>query len=81
MKRFQYDGDNSFPLVVVDGYGMGIPVWLVKGWRTKGYQRLVIGSSEAIMYFNEDDLVSGICAPKQILVLELTASFAKVVRD
>jgi hypothetical protein len=85
MKRFQYDGDNSFPFGVVDGYGMGI--WLVKGWRTKGHQTshvrgwLAMGSSEAIMYFDTDDLVVGMCAPKQILGLELTAPFAKVVRD
>lgn len=85
MKRFQYDGDKSFPFGVVDGYGMGI--WLVKGWRTKGLQTshvrgwLAMGSSEAIMYFDTDDLVVAMCAPEQILGLELTAPFAKVVRD
>ena len=85
MKRFQYDGDKSFPFGVVVGYGMGI--WLVKGWRTKGLQTshvrgwLAMGSSETVMYFDTDDLVVGMCAPEQILGLEMTAPFAKVVRD
>ena len=85
MKRFNYGGEMAFPVQVVDGYGMGL--WRVKGWRTKGRELspvrgwLAMGSSEAVMYFDTDDIVVAMCAPKQILGLELTAPFAKVVRD
>ena len=90
MKRFQGvdgdgDGGDSFAFGIVDGYGMGL--WRVKGWRTKGHQVspvrgwLAMGSSEAIIYFDTDDIVVGMCAPNRILGLELTASFAKVVRE
>merc|ERR1712224_478869 len=88
MKRFvddERDDEESFQFGVVDGYGMGL--WRVKGWRRKGLHQIPIrgwlsmGSSEALVYFDEDDLVVTMCASKRIMGLELTAPFAKVVKE
>ena len=88
MKRF-YENDKDDRLSafgVVDGYGMGL--WRVKGWRTRGERSrtpvrgwLAMGSSEALMYFDEDGIVVGMCAPNRTLGLELTAPFASIVRE
>lgn len=70
LRVFSTYGDKSFPFGIVDGYGMG--VWRTKGWRTKGLQKsyvrgwLAMGSSAAVIYFDTDDLVVGMCAPKNV---------------
>lgn len=87
MSRFynntNYNDDPLSVYGVVDGYGMGL--WRVNGWRTRkgsipvrGW--LAMGSSETLLYFDEDDIVLGMCAPNRTLGLELTAVFASTVR-
>ena len=87
MKRFRYgEDDSSFSSHgVVDGYGMGL--WRVNGWRTRDERKypvrgwLAMGSSEALMYFDEDGVVVGMCASQRVVGLELTSTFATVVRE
>ena len=86
MSRFYNSQQGNDPLSVygvVDGYAMGL--WRVKGWRTRkgiipvrGW--IAMGSSEALMYFDEDDIVVGMCAPNRTLGLELTAAFASTIQ-
>ena len=70
---------------IVTGYGMGL--WHVKGWRTKGSNGsavqgwLSMGSSEALLYFDEDGLVVAMCAKQRKLGLELTAPLKEIVRE
>jgi hypothetical protein len=87
MTRFQ-DGKSDFKLndVVVDGYGMGL--WRVSGWRTKGVMAkqpvrawLAMGSSEALLYFDEDMIVVTMLAHQRVKGLEMTAPFAYLVRN
>ena len=40
-----------------------------------------MGSSEALMYFDEDGVVVGMCTSQRVLGLELTSTFATVVRE
>lgn len=46
----------------------------IRGW-------LAMGSSEALLYFDEDDIVVGMSAKKRVNGLEMTAPFAKLVRN
>lgn len=77
--------DSFFSYGIVDGYGMGL--WRVKGWRSRGNSSfpvrgwLSIGSSEVVLYFDEDSIVVGMCSQQRILGLELTAPFASIVRE
>ena len=73
----------SFPFEAVDGYGMGI--WRVKGWRKKGNNLspvrgwIAMGGYETILYFDTDDIVVGMCAPKAVKGIHLTYPFAKFI--
>ena len=40
-----------------------------------------MGSSEALMYFDEDNIVVGICASERVMGIEFTAPLANVVRE
>jgi len=81
MNRFLKDKSSSGNNVV-RGYGLGL--WRTKGWRTRlgkdvqGW--LSMGSSEALLYFDEDMVVS-MCAEQRILGLELTVSLKDVVQE
>ena len=87
MSRFSsVEKDNSFySYGIVDGYGMGL--WRVKGWRARGNSSfpvcswLSIGSSEVVLFFDEDGIVVGMCSEQRVLGLELTAPFASIVKD
>jgi hypothetical protein len=87
MNRFcSSETDDSFSSYgIVDGYGMGL--WRVKGWRTRGDLTyavrgwLSMGSSEAVMYFDEDGIVVGMCSQNRTLGLELTEPFASIVKE
>jgi len=76
---------KTFAFEAVDGYGMGI--WRVKGWRKKGHNLspvhgwMAMGGYETIMYFDTDDIVVAMCAPKAVKRLHLTYPFAKFVSD
>lgn len=86
MNRFRSGKeDDSFSSHgIVDGYAMGL--WAVNGWRSRGHEKypvrgwLSIGSSEALLYFDEDGIVVGMCS-NRVLGLELTSPFAAVIRE
>lgn len=77
--------DSFFSYGIVNGYGMGL--WYVKGWRTRGKSSfpvqgwLSIGSSEVVLYFDEDSIIVGMRSQQRILGLELMAPFASIVRE
>jgi hypothetical protein len=83
---FPSQKDDSFSSYgIVDGYGLGL--WRVNGWRTRGDITFAVrgwlsmGNSEAVMYFDEDSIVVGMCSQNRVLGLELTAPFASIVKE
>lgn len=86
MKRFQ-DGNSDFRFDVVDGYGMGL--WRVNGWRmrkdgegkTKPIRGwLSMGSSEALLYFDEDMIIVTMLSQQRVKGLEMTSPFANLIK-
>lgn len=85
MRRFHHEGESTFEYGIVHGYSMGL--WKVNGWRTEKETAnpiegwLAMGSSEALLYFDDDAIVVSMVAKQRVKGLELTGAFAKLVKS